>query len=69
MTTRICYRINDADILLTQSGIDRFAVHYGKQVDRDLSYSDACSKLGQAILHHLACIDELDNRMKGEKKC
>lgn len=32
-----------------------FRVTYGLQVDTTLSYSSACKKLGQAILHNAAC--------------
>ena len=40
-----------------------FAVQYGKQMDHHLSYSDACSKLGEALLHGLACEGLVDNEM------
>lgn len=33
----------------------QFAVRYGKQVDHHLSYSEACQKLGEAIMHASAC--------------
>lgn len=32
-----------------------FAVQYGCQIDEPLTYSDACDKLGQALLHCTAC--------------
>ncbi len=48
-------------IKLGQQGPDNFTVTYGKQVDSNLTYGDACSKLGQAILHALACAGKIDN--------
>jgi hypothetical protein len=51
---------------LTQQGKDKFTVTYGKQVDRGLTYPEACYKLGQAQMHWLACQGKLDNRQKGE---
>lgn len=49
-------------IKLVQTGIDRFEVHYGKQIDKGLTYPDAAAKLGEAIMHALACQGDLDNR-------
>ena len=54
-------------VTLQQRGKDNFAVRYGKQVDADLSYSQACAELGQAIMHELACDGRLDNRGKNER--
>ncbi len=36
------------------------------QVDSELTYA-AAAKLGQAIMHELACDGNLDNRAKGER--
>ena len=49
-------------VTLQQMGRDNFAVRYGKQVDAGLTYSQACAKLGQALLHQLACDGALDNQ-------
>jgi hypothetical protein len=38
-----------------------FAVQYGKQFDIYLTYSEACKKLGEALMHDAACRGELDN--------
>lgn len=38
-----------------------YAVQYGKQLDERLYYADACAKLGEAIMHDLACQSLLDN--------
>jgi hypothetical protein len=54
-------------VTLQQRGRDNFAVRYGKQVDAGLSYGDACAKLGQALMHQLACEGQLDNREIGER--
>ncbi|PLP55558.1 hypothetical protein CYK37_30170 [Mesorhizobium loti] len=62
---RLC--MQDGMVTLQQRGRDNFAVRYGKQVDAALSYSQACSKLGQALMHQLACDDRLDNRIRGER--
>ena len=61
-----CIEINDIDapIKLIQSGIDRFEVHYGLQVNKDLNYIDAAAELGSCIMHALACASRLDNRTK-----
>lgn len=32
-----------------------FDVHYGLQVYRMLTYSQACAKIGEAILHNACC--------------
>lgn len=60
-------RLSGFDIQLLQLGRNRFEVHYGLQVDRDLDYAQAAAKLGEAIMHALACEGRLDNRMPGEK--
>lgn len=54
-------------IRLTQTGVDRFSVDYGADQRAGLSYGDAAAKLGQAIMHALACEGKLDNRAKGER--
>lgn len=62
---RTCWE--NADIMpqwpirLYQDGRDNFAVQYGQQLDERLSYGQATAKLGQAIMHALACAGELDN--------
>lgn len=61
---KLCLQI-DA-VTLQQCGKDNFAVRYGKQVDAALTYSQACGKLGQALMHQAACDGKLDNRMRGE---
>ena len=38
-----------------------FIVRYGREVKTGLSYSRACSELGAAILHHLACESIVNN--------
>lgn len=60
---KVCKAFDEYDVRLCQRGKDRFAVVYGKQVDDELTYSDACDKLGQALLHAMACNDEVDNRI------
>ena len=32
-----------------------FAVQYGCQIDEPLTYSEACSKLGEALMHWASC--------------
>jgi hypothetical protein len=54
-------------VTLQQRGRDNFAVRYGKEVYAGLSYSEACKRLGQALMHQGACNDLLDNRAKGER--
>jgi len=53
-------------IRLDQTGLDQFTVVYGYQVDAGLTYGEACDKLGQAIMHALACEGAIDNRSKRE---
>jgi hypothetical protein len=62
-----CYHNTDLDVQLTQTGIDRFTVRYGKQVKTALTYSQAAAELGACIMHSLACNEKLDNREKGER--
>lgn len=68
---KVCQYFKDradlVQIILFQRGIDRFAVQYGMQVDDDLSYGEACAKLGQALMHDLSCGGLVDNRQKGER--
>lgn len=64
---KLCEGWYDNHITLQQAGKDNFAVRYGKQVDAGLTYSQACSKLGQAFMHHLSCESKVDNRHKGER--
>lgn len=42
------------DVHLFNRG-NRYAVQYGLQLDHSLTYAEACSKLGEAILHSLMC--------------
>lgn len=64
---KLCASFYGDFITLQQRGKDNFLVRYGKQVDAGLSYAQACAKLGQALMHHMACEGQLDNRMKGER--
>ena len=65
MKNRTCYTADLAfPIRLTQQGVDRFTVHYGKQIKTHLSYAVAAQELGAAIMHALACEGKLDNREK-----
>lgn len=66
---RLCKRFDNLAfrVELRQRGRDNFTVIYGLQVDERLTYGEAAAKLGQAIMHALACESELDNRQRGEK--
>ncbi len=61
---RVCFELETLafPIRLEQLGVDRFQVVYGKQIDSELPYGRAAAKLGEAIMHALACDDKLDNR-------
>jgi hypothetical protein len=61
---RVCWDTTIASYLieLSQQGVDRFTVMYGQQIDNRLTYRDACAKLGEAILHALACEGKVENR-------
>ena len=48
-------------VTLQQRGRDNFAVRYGRQVEAQLTYAQACDKLGQALMHQAACDGMLDN--------
>jgi hypothetical protein len=37
----------------------RYAVQYGQQLDWDLSYTEACSKLGETLMHRCTLDGEL----------
>lgn len=60
-------RIGGMPISLHQRGRDNFTVCYWKQTDSNLTYGQACAKLGQAILHALSCEYAIDNRERGER--
>lgn len=64
---KLCRRFPEYDVRLYQRARDKFAVVYGKQVEDALSYGAACDKLGQALMHAMACNEDLDNRMPGER--
>lgn len=48
-------------VSLQQRGPDDFVVRYGKEVYAELTYAEACAKLGGAIMHALACDGVIDN--------
>lgn len=66
---RLCYETTAAGfpVRLFQRGKDNFGVQYGLQVDDRLTYADAAAKLGQALMHALACESRLDNRTRDER--
>ena len=55
-----------ATVILYQTGVDRFAVRYGKQFSERLTYERAAAEFGQCVMHAAACNGHLDNRMRGE---
>lgn len=62
--TKLCHKFADFSawpIELRQAGKDNFTVRYGLQIDERLSYGEAAAKLGQAVMHALACDGKLDN--------
>lgn len=67
MTTCINLESLAFPIKLTQQGIDRFTVIYGKQTRKGMTYTQAAQELGACIMHALACDGKLDNREKGER--
>ena len=54
-------------IRLIQTGLNRFEVHYGLQVDTG-GYAAAAAKLGEAIMHALSCEGHIDNRTAREAR-
>ncbi len=69
MKTKTCFELPDMafPIRLLQTGVDSFTVEYGKQIKQRLSYGNACTELGAAIMHALACDGKVDNRQRGER--
>lgn len=63
MKRKICLELNDLPfgITLSQTGIDKFTVQYGKQIKERLNYHNAALELGSCIMHALACDGKLDN--------
>lgn len=58
-TTNLCW-----DITLRQRKRRKknsFEVQYGFVINTDLTYEQAAAKLGQCIMHALACENKLDN--------
>jgi hypothetical protein len=61
----LCYEtyVSETPIKLEQNKRTRkFTVTYGVQVERNLSYDQACAELGYAIMHAAARDGKLDNR-------
>lgn len=52
--------VSGVPIRLYQTGPD-FAVQYGRQLDHGLDYAEAAAKLGQAMMHALACEGRIDD--------
>lgn len=48
------------DIKLDQYGRERYAVMYGAQYQENLSYTEAATQLGVAIMHGLICEGKMD---------
>lgn len=48
-------------VTLQQRKANKFAVRYGKEVHAALTYNEACTKLGAALMHQAACDGLLDN--------
>ena len=66
---RVCFEIDEKpwSIRLEQNETDGlFRVTYGYQVDDALTYVDAASKLGQAIMHRAACDGLIDDEEGAE---
>lgn len=53
--------MQDGLVTLQQRRQNCFLVRYGREIHADLTYSEACYRLGQALMHQLACDDKLDN--------
>lgn len=67
MPKKLCWKATICwDITLHQTGRDRFIVQYGAEVFKG-DYAAAAHRLGECIMHALACEDKLDNREKGER--
>jgi hypothetical protein len=62
-----CVFDRENGVRLIQTGKDRFTVVYGKEVKTGLTYAQAGSAYGLAIMHALACEGLLDNRARGER--
>lgn len=62
---KTCIRLESLawPVTLTQSGAGGklFTVTYGAQVERGLTYSEACKSFGKCVFHALACEGLLDN--------
>lgn len=61
----LCYEHADLGFALkleqAQNKAGLFTVTYGKQVTRDLTYSEAAAEYGSCLMHALACEGRLDN--------
>jgi hypothetical protein len=61
---RVCFLIDELPWLIRleqHETEDLFCVTYGFQVDDGLTYSEAASKLGQALMHRAACDGMLES--------
>lgn len=48
-------------VTLQQRKADNFLVRYGMEIHAELTYGQACSRFGQALMHQLACDGKLNN--------
>lgn len=62
---KLCIKLSSLAFPVTleqhEGGAKSFRVTYGKQVSDYLSYESAARKLGECIMHALACDGALDN--------
>jgi hypothetical protein len=56
---KLVYKFEDTAFPITleqeEGGNRRFRVTYGLQIESRLTYSEACEKLGEALLHAAGC--------------
>lgn len=54
---RLCFQ--SGLVTLQQRSQNSFLVRYGREIYAGLSYAEACSRLGSALMHQSACEGQL----------
>jgi len=57
MRKRIVHKVTNLDhyVTLEQTSLNRFAVVYGCQIKKDLTYEEAALEYGSCIMHSATC--------------
>lgn len=65
---KTCINLKEHSLKLEQRGIDSFRVTYGKQVTDRMTYNEAAAEFGSCLMHSLASMGKLDNRVSKRRE-